>query len=196
MDDGGVTMSPEPVPAAPPRSRYSMGSSANMMRSLLVVLALVAGLIALVPRVDSVRQPPVDAASVVSYAVKDSGTPFSFPAGLPTGCSATSARYAASTDSLPTWQAGWTTPAGQFVGLRQTVDATPAWVSTGMNQAKVTGSVELSGRTWEIRTDDRNQMFVVSMSPADRITTVVSATGGLEDVRFFIDKLTPAKPAG
>ena len=173
-----------------------MGSSANMARSLFVVLALVAGLIALVPRVDSVRQPPVDAASVVSYAVKDSGTPFSFPAGLPMGWSATTARYAASTDSLPTWQAGWTTPGGQFVGLRQAVDATPAWVSTGMNQAKVTGSVELSGRTWEIRTDERNQMFVVSTSTADRITTVVSATGGIEDVRFFVDKLTPAKPAG
>lgn len=172
-----------------------MGSSANMMRSLLVVLALVAGLIALVPRVDSVRQPPVDAASVVSYAVKDSGTPFSFPAGLPMGWSATSARYAVSTDSLPTWQAGWTTPGGQFVGLRQTVNATPAWVSAGMNQAKVTGTVELSGRTWEVRTDERNQVFLVSASAADRITTVVSGTGGIEDVRFFIDKLTPAKPA-
>lgn len=84
---------------------------------------------------------------------------------------------------------------GQFVGLRQTINATPAWVSAGMNQAKVTGTVELSGRTWEVRTDERNQVFLVSASAADRITTVVSGTGGMEDVRFFIDKLTPAKPA-
>ena len=196
VDAGGQPVSAAaPVPApAPPRSRYSMGSSANMARSLLVILALVAGLIALVPRVDSVRQPPVDAASVVSYAVKESRTPFSFPARLPMGWTATSARYAASTDSLPTWQPGWTTPNGQFVGLRQTLDATPAWVSTGLSGAKVTGSAEMGGRTWEVRTDERNQLFAVSTTP-DRLTTVVSATGGIEDIRFFVDKLTPAKPA-
>jgi hypothetical protein len=171
-----------------------MGSGANMARSLLVVLLMVAGLIALVPRVDQVRQPAVDAASVVAYAVKDSGTPFSFPAGLPAGWTATSARYAASTDSLPTWQAGWTTPNGQFVGLRQAVNATPAWVASGMSQAKVTGSVELAGRTWEVRTDERNQIYVVSVS-ADKITTVVSASAGIDDVRFFVDKLAPATPA-
>ena len=92
------------------------------------------------------------------------------------------------------WQAGWTTPNGQFVGLRQTLDATPAWVSTGLSGAKFTGSAEMGGRTWEVRTDERNQLFAVSTTP-DRLTTVVSATGGIEDIRFFVDKLTPAKPA-
>jgi len=198
-DDGGVTTPSEPTSAAPsaaapPRSRYSMGSGSNMARSLLVVLALVAGLIALVPRVDSVRQPAVDAASVVSYAVKDSGTPFLFPTGLPSGWTATSARYATSTDSLPTWQAGWTTPAGQFVGLRQALNATPAWISTGITGGKVTGSVEMSGRTWEMRTDERNQLYAVSVS-AEKLTTVVSATGGMDDIRFFVDTLKPAKAA-
>ena len=183
-----------PSSGAQPRSRYSMGSGANMARSLLVVLALVAGLIALVPRVDSVRQPAVDAASVVSYAVKESRTPFSFPAGLPSGWTATSARFATSTDSRPTWQAGWTTPAGQFVGLRQTVDATPAWVATGITGGKVTGSAEVAGRTWEIRTDERNQLYAVSVS-ADKLTTVVSATGGMDDIRYFIERLEPAKAA-
>lgn len=173
-----------------------MGTGANMARSLLVVLALVAGLIALVPRVDSVRQPPIDAASVVSYAVKDSGTPFSFPMGLPSGWTATTARYATSTDSLPTWQAGWTTPAGQFVGLRQALNATPAWISTGITGGKVTGSVELAGRTWEIRTDERNQLYAVSVS-SDKLTTVVSATGGMADIQFFVETLRPVtKVAG
>ena len=178
-----------PSSGAQPRSRYSMGSGANMARSLLVVLALVAGLIALVPRVDSVRQPAVDATLAA-----DPHHVVEALEGLPSGWTATSARFATSTDSRPTWQAGWTTPAGQFVGLRQTVDATPAWVTTGITGGKVTGSADVAGRTWEIRTDERNQLYAVSVS-ADKLTTVVSATGGMDDIRYFIERLEPAKAA-
>lgn len=171
-----------------------MGTGANMARSLLVVLALVAGLIALVPRVDSVRQPAVDAASVVAYAVKESGTPFTYPVGLPAGWTPTTARYAASTDSLPTWQAGWTTPSGQFVTLREALNATPAWIATGITGGKVTGSVDVGGKTWEVRTDERNQVHVVSVSP-DKLTTVVAASAGMDEIRVFVEALQPAKPA-
>lgn len=78
--------------------------------------------------------------------------------------------------------------------MRQTVDATPAWVATGITGGKVTGSADVAGRTWEIRTDERNQLYAVSVS-ADKVTTVVSATGGMDDIRYFIERLEPAKAA-
>ena len=48
---------------AAPRSSYANGSVANMVRSLLVIGVIVAALIAIVPRVNSVSQPPVDVAA-------------------------------------------------------------------------------------------------------------------------------------
>ena len=96
-----------------------MGSMPNMLRSLLVIMALVAGLVAIVPRVSEVRQPPVDAAAVAGYTVKSTGTPFLFPSEVPAGWVATNARYAASTDSLPTLQAGGRRRMGSTFRLRR-----------------------------------------------------------------------------
>ena len=55
-DDGGVS-------TTPPRSSYASGTVSSMVRSLLVVGGLVALLIALVPRVNTISQPPVDVAA-------------------------------------------------------------------------------------------------------------------------------------
>ena len=190
-------MSPSPEPTTAPRSRYSMGSGANMARSLFVVLLLIAGLIAIVPRVGEVRQPAVDAASVVAYAVKESGTSLLFPADLPAGWTATSARFSASIDRLPTWQAGWTTPSGQFVSIKQAQGAGAGWLRVATIDATVTGTVDVGGRTWEVRTDDRGQIHLVALS-ADRMTTVISSTTPTDapELRTFIERLTPAAPAG
>ena len=56
-----------------------------MARSLLVVAALVAVLIAIVPRVNTVSQPPVNVAAAAVEVAKESGWPISTPVGLPEG---------------------------------------------------------------------------------------------------------------
>ncbi len=175
-----------------------MGSAANMARSLLVILGLVAVLLMIVPRSDGVSQPAVDAASVVSVAVKDSGVAFEFPAGLPAGWKATSARYAAATDSVPTWQAGWTTPSGQFVGLRQAMGVTPRWLDVATNAASnAAGAVstqDLGGRTWQRLRDDRGQVHLVATAPSG-LTTVVSASSEQAEFAVLVEALRPAPPA-
>ncbi|MEI2733208.1 MAG: DUF4245 domain-containing protein [Dermatophilaceae bacterium] len=187
-----------PTSAPAPRSRYAMGSAANMARSLLVILGLVAVLLMIVPRSDGVSQPAVDAASVVSVAVKDSGVAFEFPAGLPAGWKATSARYAAATDSVPTWQAGWTTPSGQFVGLRQAMGVTPRWLDVATNAASnAAGAVstqDLGGRTWQRLRDDRGQVHLVATAPSG-LTTVVSASSEQAEFAVLVEALRPAPPA-
>ncbi len=171
-----------------------MGTVANMARSLLVILALVAALVAIVPRGEGVIRPGVDASSVVAQAVKQSGLPFELPVGLGDGWAATTARYAPSTDSRPTWQAVWTTPTGQSISLKQASGATPKWVDVATNQGTRAGQVDLAGRTWERRTDARGQTALVSVSPLG-LTTVVSTTGGMDEAGQFVDALAPAAPA-
>ncbi len=168
-----------------------MGSAANMARSLLVVLALVAALVAIVPRTAGVTAPPVDAAAVAGAAVASSGVAFEVPVGLAEGWAATSARYAAGPDSVPTWQGVWTTPTGQHVSLKQAAGATPAWLEAVTNQAGDSGEVSLAGRQWRSRIDARGQTSLVSVSPQG-LTTVLSTTGDLTDLGQFAAALRPA----
>ena len=113
-----------------PRSSYANGSVANLVRSLLVIVVLVVGLIAIVPRVNQVSQPPVDVAAKASEVARDTGWPIDAPQGLPDGWKATSVRYVRSTGGLMTWHAGYQSPRGDYVALEQTKDATGAWVDT------------------------------------------------------------------
>ena len=72
-----------------PRSVYANGSTANIVRSLLVIGAIVAVLVAIVPRVSSVSQPPVDVAGTAEQVAADTGWPISAPRDLPEGWRAT-----------------------------------------------------------------------------------------------------------
>ncbi len=184
---------------APPvrKSAYSLGSVPNMLRSLLVILGLVAVLIAIVPRVSSVDQPAVDAASVVSNAVRVSGLPFEAPVGLPSGWKATSARYDKSTDDLVTWQAGWTSPQGGYVAIRQTRAASPSWLRTATNGGQSQGTVEASARTWQKLFDPAHDQTSLVAEPAlgaSGVTTVVTGTAGLGEILQFTNALQPAQP--
>jgi hypothetical protein len=196
--------SPSTAPAseeqpAPARSRYAMGTSGNMMRSLLVVLGVVAVLVAIVPRVKSIQQPPVDAASVVADAARQSGLPFEAPVGLPDGWSPTNARYAASTDGLPTWQAGWSTPKDGYVAIRQTKDASPAWLQAATSGGKQTGSRQFAGRTWTVFYDSANKRTSLVDVPsgggtATSLTTVVTAVAEDDEMTTFTTALQPVQP--
>ena len=198
--------SPGPVPtpgvpqdAAPPRSRYSLGSYGNMIRSMVVILGMLAVLIAIVPRVQSIQQPPVDAASVVADAVRQSGLPFEIPAGLPSGWSPTNARYAASTDGLPTWQAGWDTPKDGYVAIRQTKNASPAWLQAATSGGQQTGTAEVAGRTWTRFYDAEDKRTSLVWVPsgsetASSLATVITAIADDDEVVTFTTALTPAQP--
>lgn len=177
-------------------SRYSMGSSANMVRSLVVILGFVAVLIAIVPRVSSVDQPAVDADSVVSNAVLDSGLVFEAPVGLPTGWKATNARYAKSTDDILTWQGGWTTPTGNgYVAIRQAKDVTAKWITAATNGGVVNGAVQAAGRTWEQRySAQHDQTSLVDEHPGG-VTTVITATASTTQILTFTNALKPIPAA-
>jgi hypothetical protein len=187
----------EPAEAPPPRSRYTMGTHGNMIRSMLVILGMVAVLVAVVPRVQSIQQPAVDATSVVADAVRQSGLPFDSPVGLPDGWWATNARYAASTDGLPTWQAGWRTPKGDYVAIRQTKTASPAWLQAATSGGQQTGTTVIDGRTWTRFYDSDNKRTSLVWVPsgaetATSLATVITAIAGDDEIVTFTSALTPA----
>ena len=168
-----------------PRSSYASGSVANMVRSLLVVGALVAALIVIVPRVNTVSQPPVNVAAAAVEIAKESGWAISAPVGLPEGWKATSVRFVRSTDGLQTWHAGYQSASGNYVALEQTRDATQAWIEAQTNRARRTG--ELSPKI--------QRSLVSTTETPDGLTTLITGTGTFEELAAFAETLEPVEPA-
>jgi len=165
-----------------------------MVRSLLVVLGLVAVLVAIVPRVNNVTQPAVDAVAVASGTAKETGLPIEVPVGLPGGWKATTARYAPGTDGLKTWQAGYTTPLGGFVAVKQVLGASPAWLREATNGGTPQGSTSAGNRTWQrVYAESRSQNSLVDQPPSG-LTTVVTGTAGMPEILAFVEALQRAEP--
>ena len=144
------------APGAPQPSRRARATVLDMVRALVVVLALI-GAVALI----TIRPGGGDEVRVVDYAgALDSArvaAPYAVlaPAGLD-GYRATSVRFT-STDEGTVWHVGFVSPLDEYVGLDQTDGAADQFVdelSEGASPVGGTaGSVELGGRSWE-RYDD------------------------------------------
>lgn len=189
-------MSTQPSPRSS-ISSYAAGSVANMVRSLLVVAAIVGVLIAVVPRTNSVSQPPVEVAGIAREVARESGWPIVAPAGLPEGWKPTSVRYVRGTDGLMTWHVGYQSPAGRYVAVQQTRDATDGWVEAQTNRARRTGEVQAAGRTWVTfeRAPKVQRSMLWRSSDAADLTTLVTGTGTFEELGEFAESLRPV-PAG
>jgi hypothetical protein len=169
-----------------------------MVRSLVVIGVLVAALIAIVPRVNSISQPPVDVAAASVEIAKQSGWPIEAPQGLPQGWKATSVRYVRSTGGLMTWHAGYQAPSGNYVALEQTKDATSEWLEAQTNRARRTGEVQVAGRTWGtyVRGGKVQNSLVNQPTAAGALTTIVTGTGTFAELSAFAEALRPVQSGG
>jgi hypothetical protein len=176
-----------------PRSSYANGSTANIVRSLLVIGVIVAALVAIVPRVNQVSQPPVDVIAKAEQVAAETGWPILAPRGLPEGWKATSVRYVRSTDGLMTWHAGYVSARGRYVALEQTEDATELWVSAQTNRARVTGQVQAAGREWDtlVRSGKVQNSLVHRAEAGEELTTIITGTGTFEELELFAEALAP-----
>jgi hypothetical protein len=164
-----------------------------MVRSLVVIGVIVVALIAIVPRVNSVSQPPVDVAGASVEVAKESGWPIDRPEALPDGWKATSVRYVRSTGGLMTWHAGYQSPTGNYIAIEQTKDATAEWVSAQTNRAKETGEVQVAGKSWStyVRGGKLQNSLVHRAAGPTELTTIVTGTGTFEELTAFAETLRP-----
>ncbi len=188
---------PEPAAAAPPRrSAYSMGSTSNLLRSLLVIGLFVLGLFAIVPRIDRVERPAVDALSKAEFTATQTGWPVELPTGLGDGWVPTVATYAPGTEKVPTFTTVWATPAGKDIALKQAVAVTDGWVARSVNDSPPTGNVALAGRTFErYAAGDGSQIgYVERGAGADGLTVVASGTASEDELRTLVGALEKVTP--
>ncbi|KGN39634.1 DUF4245 domain-containing protein [Knoellia subterranea] len=182
--------------ATPRKSSYSMGSTPNMVRSLIVIGALMALIWFMTPRVNTLGGPVVDVHGTAVQVAEDSGWPISEAIDLPEGWRTTSARYVRSTDKLMTWHAGYQSPAGTYVAVEQTRDATRGWVEAQTNRARRIGEVTIGDVTWikyERGGKVQNSMLD-RRTGSGEMTTLLTGTGSFEEMALVAEHLGPVKP--
>jgi hypothetical protein len=176
-------------------SAYAQGSVANMLRSLLVIAAIMALFVVVFPRVQPVP-PDVDVVETARQVQGATGEAVSVPEGLPEGWVPTRAQYLRSTDGLMTWQAAFETPAGEYAAVQETVGATDAWVTQQVNRSPRVGDLESDGTSWE-QYDRRGrvQRSLVLRGGESAPTTVVTGTASWDELVTLVSSLEPVRPA-
>jgi len=172
-----------------------MGSTKNLVLSLLAVLGMVLVLVLMVPRVNSLSGPPVDVHASAVPVKKETGWPIVEAVALPSGWTTTSARYVRTTGGFMTWHAGYQTPSGTYVAVEQTQGPNREWVEAQTNRAPTEGTLEVAGRTWTKYVRDtkvQNSLLAPATSPTE-LTTLVTGTASFEEMRVFIEHLRPVE---
>ena len=182
---------------APRPSRYSLGSLPNMLRSLLFIGLLVAGLVALVPRIDEVHRPAVDALAKARATMAQTGVPLELPQGLGEGWVPTVATYAPGTEKVPTFTTVWETPAGGDIALKEATDVTDGWVARSVNDGARDGSVRVGDRTFEryVSRSGTQLSYVERAAGSDPTTLVVTGTTAEDELKAFVAALREVTPA-
>ncbi|MDN5766416.1 MAG: DUF4245 domain-containing protein [Humibacillus sp.] len=195
-DEHGTVDDGSSAPAAPPRSRYSMGSMSNMLRSMFVIGLFVLALVAVIPRISAVDRPAIDAAGKASQTASLTTWPIEMPTGLGKGWVPTVATYAAGIDKVPTFTTVWTTPSGADIAFKQAAGATGPWLAQSVNNGTLAGSATVAGRTFE-RYDDaaRQQLsYVLRGTGKTEPTLVATSTAPESELKTFVAALEQVTP--
>jgi len=159
------------------RRRGLKTSVADMVRSMVVVVGIVALLVLIVPRPSFIDKPAIDMKNAASGAARE----LTFTPSVPTRLSAkwkpTDAGVTA-VDDVKTWSVSYQTPDHGYAGLREAAGATPKWESSIVGSAPESGTRVVDGVTWIVR----NTKDARSLVHRGHVTTVVSAQGTTEDV--------------
>lgn len=152
-----------------------------MVRSLLVVLAVVIAVVLVSqPRTGPIER-PVDVEAATQEAV-DGGLPVRVPE-VPDGWDPNGARFAPdTTEGLPTWHVGYVTPSGRYAGVDVTRGATPRWVGGVSSDGREDGTRTVEGATWQQLSSGGDPERVSLVREQDGVTTVVGGTAPLEEL--------------
>jgi hypothetical protein len=168
-----------------------MGTSADMVRSMVVIVAVVGVLLLLVPRPSKLPTQSVDVSEAASSATSQLGFTPSVPKGLPDGWTAVAADVQQATDRIPTWHLSYLTPSGRYAGVQEAAHPTTAWENRQVTDGSARqGEHQAGGKTWMVRSrTDRGITSWVLRTPER--TTIVTGTAGEAELDQLASALVP-----
>jgi hypothetical protein len=165
--------------------RRSRQTTFNLVLALLASLGIVALIVLVVVRPQTVDREPVDYRAIAADAQTRVDAPLAAPV-LPEGWTANRAGLSTGDDGILTWQIGFVTPGEQYIGLVQGIDADDRWVGDQVAHAETTGSTVIEGTTWHIYDrraveDPGNYAYIMV---ADLAGSAVVLNGTASDAEF------------
>lgn len=190
-DDRGVSSPPSTKPEAPAPARRGMsGSAKSIITSMLVLLAGCLVLVALVPRVSSVRPTTANVASIARAVSLGQKWDVAVADKLPDGWTATNVTLIPGKPD--TWQAGYTSPDTKYAAVLQTAGTSQAWTQQQISTSRQVGTVSIGGVTWtRWERTDGNQRSLVRPSELAGLSTVVIGTVSFNELDRFAAALQP-----
>jgi hypothetical protein len=181
-------------------TRRSNQNTRNLVLALLASLGVVALIVLVVVRPQSIERDPVDYAAVAADAQPGFDIPLVVPV-LPEGWSANRAESVdAGADGVQNWQIGLLTPGQQYIELTQGVDANDTWVSLQTHQADATDSFLIDGVGWseydrrDVQ-DPGNDAYIL-VATVDRSTVVLAGTAGDEEFQVLAEAVAASVTEG
>jgi hypothetical protein len=166
-----------------------------MLRTMAVILAIVAVIFFLVPRPTSVPQERVEVARSASEARSALGFVPSVPV-LPAGWSATQAEVRSGADGVVTWHVGFQTAGGRYAALEQAERSTYSWENILTSGGDKVGTVKVAGLDWEhVVRADRGVDSLIHRG-TNRVTLITSKEGGLAEATALAAALPVATLSG
>jgi hypothetical protein len=176
----GTTEEPQ-SPPAPGRARGVRGTAFDMVRTLLVILAVVAVIYFLVPRPGRIPPAPVDVPGSAQAAAPDLGFTPLVPQGLPADWTATAAEARNGMDGVKAFHIGYVTGGQYYAGVEQAATVTDEWLNVNDAGGTRVGPVTIDGVTWQqLEKPERTYTSLLVRRPG-RVVLVTSKGGGVAD---------------
>lgn len=182
--------------ATPPRagsSRRGVGKPSDMIRSLVVVLALVGIVLAFTPRPEEGTVRLVDWRQTYDQAVIAANYPLYGPVGLPDEWRATSARTSETINGgTLAWHLGFVTPSDDGAGVEQSDGETTKFVGDMTSYGSSVGAVTIAGEEWDQRfrkVGERDYRSLVRTT--DESAVVVVGDASFEELAVLAGALRP-----
>jgi hypothetical protein len=176
----GTTEGPQPAPA-PGGRKGVRGTAFDMIRTLVVVLAVVAVIYLLVPRPGRIPPAPVDVPGQAQVAAPDLGFSPLVPKGLPAGWTPTAAERRTGQDGAKVFHIGYVTDKQYYAGVEQATSVSDAWLNINDAGGKPVGTVTIDGVAWQqLEKPERTYTSLLVRRPG-QVVLVTSKGGGLAD---------------
>jgi hypothetical protein len=154
------------------RLRRARQTPRNLVYSLLVCIALVGGLLLIVPRAAPPAPAPVDYRSLASQSEGSVDRPLLAPAVPPSWhADAAEIRHA---DGVTSWYVGFVTADQTYLAYVEGLDGNLTWLGDSLESARPTGTTRVGGLTWRIY--DRRALGSAAGNVAYALATRIGST--------------------
>lgn len=187
MPHDGTVSAPDVQPTGrrSPRMRQTIG---DMVRSMLLVMLVVGGILLVTWRPQPEAIKVIDITPTLALAQAQADFPLTRPVGLPESWRPTSARFEPTEKSVPdpVLHLGYVTPADAYAQVSESTNRTAAYSAEQTDDGLPVGSAVIGNTTWEKWEHGDRRSLVRSQ---DGVLTIVSGSAAWDELAVLAASL-------